>query len=48
MLNKSTLTQAVKTELLTLYGVRLAKLILYGSYARGDQHEGSGRTSIFW
>ncbi len=33
--------QAVKSELQTLYGKRLAKLILYGSYARGDQHEGS-------
>ncbi|MFN0175438.1 MAG: nucleotidyltransferase domain-containing protein [Saprospiraceae bacterium] len=41
MLNKSSLTQAVKAELQTLYGTRLAKLILYGSYARGDQHEGS-------
>ena len=41
MLNKNSVTQAVKTELQTLYGSRLAKLILYGSYARGDQHEGS-------
>jgi len=41
ILNKSKVTQAVKTELQTLYGSRLAKLILYGSYARGDQHEGS-------
>ncbi|MFN0213551.1 MAG: SUMF1/EgtB/PvdO family nonheme iron enzyme [Saprospiraceae bacterium] len=41
MLNKNSLTQAVKTELQTLYGSRLAKLILYGSHARGDQHEGS-------
>jgi len=39
MLNKNSLTQAVKSELQTLYGKRLAKLILYGSYARGDQHE---------
>lgn len=41
MLNKNSVAQAVKTELQTLYGGRLAKLILYGSYARGDQHEGS-------
>ncbi len=41
MLNKNSVAQAVKTELQTLYGNRLAKLILYGSYARGDQHEGS-------
>lgn len=41
MLNKNSVTQAVKTELQTLYGSRLAKLILYGSYARGDEHEGS-------
>jgi len=41
MFNKNTLTQAVKSELQTLYGKRLAKLILYGSYARGDYHEGS-------
>jgi uncharacterized protein len=40
MLNKNNLTQAVKTELQSLYGARLAKLILYGSHARGDQHEG--------
>lgn len=41
MLNKKKLAQAVKSELHTLYGDRLAKLILYGSYARGDQQEGS-------
>ncbi len=41
MLDKNNVTQAVKAELQTLYGSRLAKLILYGSYARGDQHEGS-------
>jgi predicted nucleotidyltransferase len=41
MLNKNSVAQAVKTELQGLYGNRLAKLILYGSYARGDQHEGS-------
>jgi len=41
MIDKNSVTQAVKTELQTLYGSRLAKLILYGSYARGDQHEGS-------
>lgn len=41
MLNKNTVAQALKTTLRALYGDRLAKLILYGSYARGDQHEGS-------
>ncbi len=41
MFNKNSLAQAVKSELQTLYGMRLAKLILYGSYARGDHHEGS-------
>jgi predicted nucleotidyltransferase len=38
MVNKKSIIQAVKKELQTLYGSRLAKLILYGSYARGDQH----------
>lgn len=41
MPNKNTLTQAVKSQLQTLYGPRLSKVILYGSYARGDQHDGS-------
>ncbi|MBK8424792.1 MAG: nucleotidyltransferase domain-containing protein [Lewinellaceae bacterium] len=41
MLHKNNVIQAVKTELQTLYGSRLTKLILYGSYARGEQHEGS-------
>jgi len=41
MFNKNSLAQAVKSELKTLYGKRLAKLILYCSYARGDHHEGS-------
>ena len=33
--------QAVKSALLDLYGDRLAKLILYGSRARGDFQAGS-------
>ena len=41
MLDKTSIAQAVKSELQNLYGDRLAKLILYGSFARGDQHEGS-------
>lgn len=38
MFDKDSLVQAVKTGLQMLYGQRLAKLILFGSYARGDQH----------
>lgn len=34
-------SRAVKTTLLELYGERLVKVILYGSYARGDFHEES-------
>lgn len=30
-----------KTQLLQLYGNELAELILFGSYARGDNHEES-------
>lgn len=41
MTDKNSLAQIVKAELQALYGDRLAKLILYGSYARGEQHEGS-------
>lgn len=41
MLDKNVVVKAVKNELQALYGNRLAKLILYGSYARGEQHEGS-------
>ncbi len=35
------ISSAVKKALLGLYGERLAKLILYGSYARGKAHEQS-------
>jgi len=41
MMDKNAITQAVKTELQRLYGDRLAKVILYGSYARGDYNEES-------
>lgn len=41
MVDKEAVIQAVKKELQALYGDRLAKLILYGSYARGDFHEES-------
>lgn len=41
MVAKNAIVQAVKAELQRLYGDRLAKLILYGSYARGDFHEES-------
>ncbi len=37
----SAIPQAVKSTLLQLYGDRLAKLILYGSRARGDFHTDS-------
>lgn len=30
-----------KSKMETLYGKRLAKIVLYGSYARGDFHEES-------
>lgn len=35
------LSQEVKQALLDLYGNRLAQVILYGSYARGDFHADS-------
>ncbi len=41
MIDKNSLAQTVKAALQALYGDRLAKLILYGSYARGEQQEGS-------
>lgn len=41
MVDKNAVTKAVKAQLQTLYGERLAKVILYGSYARGDFHEES-------
>ncbi|MBP6810236.1 MAG: nucleotidyltransferase domain-containing protein [Saprospiraceae bacterium] len=36
MVDRNSIAQAVKHELELLYGERLAKVILYGSYARGD------------
>jgi uncharacterized protein len=36
VVNKDVIAKAVKAELQRLYGDRLAKVILYGSYARGD------------
>jgi predicted nucleotidyltransferase len=41
MPDKNAVADAVKKALLALYGERFSKLILYGSYARGDQKEGS-------
>ena len=41
MLHKDEVAKAVKSALQDLYGSRLAKLILFGSYARGDEHEDS-------
>jgi predicted nucleotidyltransferase len=41
MVDKNAVAKAVKERLLALYGDRLAKVILYGSYARGDFHEES-------
>lgn len=41
LLNKDVIAQAVKNQLHSLYGNRLAKLVLFGSYARGDQNEES-------
>lgn len=41
MVDKDAIAQAVKAQLQLLYGDRLAKVILYGSYARGDFHEES-------
>lgn len=41
MINKDAISRAVKKELQRLYGNRLAKVILFGSYARGDFREES-------
>lgn len=41
MIDKNAVAAAVKTELTKLYGDRFAKLILFGSYARGDNREDS-------
>jgi uncharacterized protein len=41
MIDKNIVSRAVKRELTALYGDRLAKVILYGSYARGDYREDS-------
>jgi len=41
MVDKNAIAKAVKEQLQLLYGDRLAKVILYGSYARGDFHEES-------
>ncbi len=41
MIDKDVIAKAVKEQLQQLYGDRLAKVILYGSYARGDFHEES-------
>ncbi len=41
MADKDAIARAVKEQLKLLYGDRLAKLVLYGSYARGDFHEES-------
>jgi len=39
--NVENLLAELKNGLKKLYGERLKRLILYGSYARGDQQEGS-------
>ncbi len=41
MFDKNAIAHAVKAELQRLYGNRLAKVILCGSYARGDFREES-------
>ncbi len=41
MVDKNVVAQAVKKQLQLLYGDRLAKVILYGSYARGDFNDES-------
>lgn len=41
MKNKDVIARAVKRELQRLYGDRLAKVILFGSYARGNFREES-------
>ncbi len=35
-MEKQEVVQAVKQELANIYGKRFAKILLYGSYARGD------------
>jgi predicted nucleotidyltransferase len=41
MTNIDTLKLKLKQELTKIYGKRLAKIILYGSYSRGNYHEDS-------
>ena len=41
MTDKVEILRAVKQQLQRLYGDRLAKVILFGSYARGDFKDGS-------
>ncbi len=41
MVDKNSVAHIVKGKLQALYGDRLVKLILYGSYARGEQNEDS-------
>lgn len=41
MVDKDSIAKLVKDQLKMLYGERLAKVILYGSYARGDNQEES-------
>lgn len=41
MINKNALIQDFKQLMVKHYADRLAKIILYGSYARGDFHEES-------
>lgn len=36
MIDKNEVSRAVKQALVELYGDRIARLLLYGSYARGD------------
>lgn len=38
MVNLKAIEKEVRTELKRLYGERVAKILLYGSYARGDFH----------
>lgn len=41
MVNLEKITADFKQAMLSLYGERLDKIVLYGSYARGDFHEDS-------
>lgn len=41
MTDKVEIVRAVKRQLQHLYGDRLAKVVLFGSYARGDFKDGS-------